>query len=168
MSQSASEIIINYTNMSTEPSYYSGRGNTTTDLNSELLEKIYTGVKTENGDAAAKAFVNLVGQMQTDASATTFLTAFQRLDNAGWIFNKNLVPNNNQEADADAIAEQAQSGDVDNALFGMANMVFGGVVKEVSAGQGFEIIGGFVRKHSDELAEPIKRIPFVQNGIFYG
>lgn len=71
------EIISTYTKnkMSIRPEFFAGRGATTSDLNSELLELIYGGVKKEFGDEAAANFVQFVYD-QDKLAATLFLNAF--------------------------------------------------------------------------------------------
>jgi hypothetical protein len=77
-------IISQYTQnrMSTRPEFYSGRGATTSDLNSSLLELIYAGVKQEAGDEAAANFVQFVCDFDKLA-ATTFLNEFYAFCDCG-------------------------------------------------------------------------------------
>ena len=74
---SGEELIIKYGKgrLSPRPEYYSGRGATLSDLNSDMLEMVYEGVKAEAGDEAAKQFVQLVADFDK-LSATAFLNDF--------------------------------------------------------------------------------------------
>lgn len=72
---SGRQIIVDYTGMSPRPEYYAGRGATTSDLDSRLLELIYCGVKKEFGDEAATNFVQFVYD-QVKLAATSFLNNF--------------------------------------------------------------------------------------------
>jgi hypothetical protein len=75
--------IIHNNNMSTCPEYYSGRGAITCDLNGNMLEGIYQGIKKEFGDFAAKNFVKMVVDIKV-LSATTFLEELYMLCSNGW------------------------------------------------------------------------------------
>ncbi len=103
MSLSASRIITKYApQLSTRPEYYAGRGNNSDDLNSGMLEQLFEGIAQEVGDKAADAFVHMVRDLNPDASATTFLTALYRLENAGWAYNRGNLPTH-----VDALSEIA-------------------------------------------------------------
>lgn len=70
--------------MSPRPGYYAGRGPCTDDLNDQQLERLYTGLKTEVGDEAARNFVMMVEDLE-DMSATAFLWSFMRFwDRKRW------------------------------------------------------------------------------------
>lgn len=58
-------------------SFYTGRGVTTTDLNSQILEMIYQGIKTHVGEKEAANFVNFVANLK-DLSASAFIQAFEQ------------------------------------------------------------------------------------------
>ena len=73
--------------MSGRPEYYSGRGATLSDLNSELLQMIWKGVKKEVGKKAAAAFVEMVVDIEV-LSATCFLNTLYSLEARGWIWTK--------------------------------------------------------------------------------
>lgn len=75
--------ILRESGMSSRPEYYSGRGATTSDLNSDILEKIYTLVKRHHGDDAARNFVQMVHDLPS-LPATTFILAFEGLAYNGW------------------------------------------------------------------------------------
>lgn len=69
------DIIRDHTNMSLRPECYSGRGATTGDLNSEILEKIHGRLKRGWGDKVAANFVQFIYDFDK-LSATAFLNAF--------------------------------------------------------------------------------------------
>jgi len=77
------EIIRSVPSMSTCPEYFSGRGATLTDLNSEILEKIYQGIEKEFGEKAASNYVKMVDGIKV-LSATTFLQELYLLESRGW------------------------------------------------------------------------------------
>src|SRR3989338_1280027 len=58
-------------------SYYTGRGPTSGDLNSVMLEGIYKGIKNEVGEQEATNFVNFVDNLK-NMSASAFIQAFQQ------------------------------------------------------------------------------------------
>lgn len=58
-------------------SYYTGCGVTTTDLNSQILEMIYRGIKKHVGKKEAVNFVNFVANLK-DLSASAFIQAFEQ------------------------------------------------------------------------------------------
>lgn len=71
--------------MSTRPEYYSGRGATTSDLDSEILFKIYEAIRLNVGDEAAKNFALMVKSIKV-LSATDFLLSLQKLDSNDFVF----------------------------------------------------------------------------------
>ena len=73
--------------MSGRPEYYSGRGATLSDLNSELLQMIWKGVKKEIGKKAAAAFAEMVADIDV-LSATCFLNTLYALEVQGWVWKK--------------------------------------------------------------------------------
>lgn len=81
----AKRIVESYTKgrMSGRPEYYSGRGAILSDLNSELLEAIFQGIKKEIGDDAAESFVGMVASIDR-LSATFFLNSLYALEANGW------------------------------------------------------------------------------------
>ena len=72
--------------MSTRPSYYSGRGAITCDLDDSKLEKIHTAILQNKGEKAAKAFVSMVEAMK-NLNATDFLTYLHLLDAKNYKWN---------------------------------------------------------------------------------
>jgi len=73
--------------MSTRPEYYSGRGAALSDLNSEILQKIYVGIEKQYGVKAAKNYVRMVDDIKV-LSATTFLEELYQLFYNDWKYVK--------------------------------------------------------------------------------
>ena len=82
--------IIRRNNMSTRPEYYSGRGATMSDLNGKILEGIYSDIKKEAGEMAAKNFVKMVADIKV-LSATTFLEELYMLFERNWKYRQKRV-----------------------------------------------------------------------------
>lgn len=159
MAMPARDIIYQYCEgkMSGRPEFYSGRGNNPGDLNSELLEKVYSGIKTENGDKAANSFVQMVAALTPDASATTFLVSLYRLERAGWEFNPAHVPQQPNEAFAEAIADAARKDpDTASITWMIGSFVGGG---SISAGSAYGITGDFLMNHGVDLAKITEQRP---------
>ena len=78
----AREIVMQ-AGMSSRPEYYSGRGATLTDLNSEYLSRIHGIIKESHGTDAAKNFVDMVANIKV-LSASDFLTCFYFLEIHSW------------------------------------------------------------------------------------
>ncbi len=79
--------IIRNNRMSTRPEFYSGRGAITCDLDGQILEGIYQGIKKEFGEEPAKNFVKMVDDIKV-ISATTFLEELYMLCSNGWKYRK--------------------------------------------------------------------------------
>jgi len=79
--------IIRSAGMSTRPEYYSGRGATISDLTETILEKIFKGIETKFGAAAAKNFVKMIADIKV-LSATTFLQELYNLYYSDWKYRK--------------------------------------------------------------------------------
>lgn len=79
----ARAIVHNWAGMVARPEYTSGRGATTSDLNSTQLEQIYEGVKQNVGQEAATNFAQMVADL-TELSATGFLLSLYDLEASGW------------------------------------------------------------------------------------
>jgi hypothetical protein len=65
-----------HSRLSPRSGYYAGRGPMTCDLNSEDLERLWNGLKTEVGVEAARNFVMMVENLG-DMSASAFLVSFE-------------------------------------------------------------------------------------------
>lgn len=135
--------IINDSGMSARPSFYSGRGAITCDLNNMILGKLYEGIKKTFGDEAAKSFVCMVADIPV-LSATEFLLALQRLEANDWVW---------RAGDANTSTKGIYAEDIGSA-FGTIASVLGGMSDrdETEA-----IRGSFLRSHENELPPPIKK-----------
>ncbi len=78
--------------MSARPQFYSGRGAITSDLNDQILEKVYQGIQQGYGNEAAQAFAQMVGDIPK-LSATDFLLTLYTLERRGWKWDKKLSGN---------------------------------------------------------------------------
>lgn len=85
---------IHQVGLSTSPSYYSGRGATTSDLDYRHLRGIFDAIKSNKGDKAAKNFAHMVGQIEV-LSATDFLIALYALADNDWAWQEKLLPKSN-------------------------------------------------------------------------
>ena len=92
--------IIRSTGMSTRPSFYSGRGATIVDLNSNILEKYWVAIKEKFGEDAAEAFVGMIVSIRV-LSATTFLKTLNSLVANDW---KGYREGSHFEADCEGAA----------------------------------------------------------------
>ena len=77
-------MIVRKAGMSDMPGFYSGRGAILSDLNPDILRRIYEGVQREHGKGVAKQFVKMVATIPK-LSATDFLLSFYRLGK--WLEN---------------------------------------------------------------------------------
>lgn len=62
---------------SMDSGYYAGRGPTRSDLNSDLLEKLYQGIRRDLGKEEAANFVRFVNNLD-NLSASAFIVAFEK------------------------------------------------------------------------------------------
>lgn len=76
--------------MSIRPEYYSGRGATTSDLNSEKLTTLFNAIVAVEGERAGKAFTEMVAAIPR-LTATDFLITLRRLERNGWIFVPEMI-----------------------------------------------------------------------------
>jgi len=88
-----SELLSN-TGLSSRPEYYSGRGATRSDLNSEILEKIFQLIKNNYGSEAATQYSHMVRDMEK-LSATDFLISLYNLQANDWKWKKVLTSSRN-------------------------------------------------------------------------
>lgn len=86
------KAIVNKSGMSERPEFYSGRGATLSDLNSEILEKIYQEINHEYGEEASNNFVQMVSEIPK-LSATDFLLTLYGLEANNWKYNKRILSN---------------------------------------------------------------------------
>lgn len=157
MAMSVVDIIEKYTQgrMSSRPEYYSGRGNNPGDLDSSTLQNIYEGIEAQVGAEAAKAFVNMVGEMTEDASATTFLVSLYRLERNEWKFEPRVVPAASGEALSEAVSDaRRKHGDEAAMTAGMAgifSLLAGSDTREKMPDAGLKITYQFLSRHKVEL-----------------
>ncbi|MFC1697005.1 hypothetical protein ACFL1H_01620 [Nanoarchaeota archaeon] len=84
--------IVQSTGMATDPSYYSGMGANLQDLDSNKLEKIYSGIEEKVDILAAKNFVYMVRDIPV-MSATDFLITLYHLESNRWSWEGKLISN---------------------------------------------------------------------------
>lgn len=145
---SARQIINNYCQgrMSARPEFFSGRGVTSSDMNSSILEMIYGGILKEIGADAARNFVNMVADVSM--AATTFLINLYNLEGNEWVWRGN-------KSDEDIAIEKDNDGNYDLAsgLFSVA-AAFTNPRRGVDTDwESNNIRGEFLRRHFDELDE---------------
>lgn len=131
--------IIRNNRMSTRPEYYSGRGATRSDLDSNILEGIYKGILKEFGKTAAKNYVKMVADIKV-LSATTFLQELYQLQYNDWKYIK-------KEKHADGISVPKNDNgeyDDDSVFSGMLG-IFAAMGNNRDDTQ--SIRGGFLRNH---------------------
>lgn len=88
----AKEIIRAYCQrLSPHPDYYSGRGATLSDLNSEMLEQLHGGIVKEIGKKAGEQFIDMVVDIDV-LSATLFLNSLFALEANKWKWKKLKKP----------------------------------------------------------------------------
>ena len=130
-----------------ESGYYSGRPPSESDLNSEMLEGIYAGMKAEFGEHVASNFVRFVAKLR-DLSASSFIVAFERFARNGWKeINITQLKGDRTELSAhgDALYGQAM---------GLLGMMLGNQVGEAEiSSRSRAIKSKFVSKHMSELPE---------------
>lgn len=130
--------IIRNNRMSTRPEYYSGRGATLSDLNSEILQGIYLGIKKEFGDKAAENYVKMVVGIKV-LSATTFLNELYSLYYKDWKYRT-------KKSDESGIAIQKnENGDYDP-THGMLSIF--GLLSNNDRDDTQQIKGSFCRTHN--------------------
>lgn len=93
MNKLAIKEILTLSGVDPEPSFYSGRPATLSDLNSKILENIYQGIAENISNEAADNYLQLVDELEY-LSATAFLKMIYRLENNEWKFDYRLAQNN--------------------------------------------------------------------------
>lgn len=86
----SAEEIVRMCGMSGRPEHYSGKVADISDLDSEILEKIYTGIKMAHGINAGEEFVQMVADIPK-MSATDFLYNLYNLENNNWNWDKRMT-----------------------------------------------------------------------------
>lgn len=97
MNKLAIKEILTLSGVDPEPSYYSGRPATLSDLNSKILEKIYRGIAENISKEAADNYLQLVDELEY-LSATAFLKMIYRLEQNEWKFDYSIAQNNSNTA----------------------------------------------------------------------
>ena len=92
--------IVREAGMSDRPAYYSGRGATLSDLNSDRLGTIHRLIKEQLGDDQAQAYVQMVAGLDK-ASATGFLNSLYGLAANDWVYRPHTISHVDIEKDAD-------------------------------------------------------------------
>lgn len=80
--------------MSTRPGYYSCRGATSTDLNSEKLGRIHAAITANVSEEAGGAFAQMVADIPK-LTATDFLLTLEAFEANGWKWDKHLLGRQN-------------------------------------------------------------------------
>jgi hypothetical protein len=93
--------IIRNAGMDTDPSSYSNRGATTSDLNQDILDKIADAININYGAKALNIFVTMVWQMEF-LSATAFLTNLYVLEEFAWDISKITLTNSDNKIENEA------------------------------------------------------------------
>lgn len=96
-------MVSTHNQLDASPGYYSGRGATLSDLNSEMLNQIADGIKKEHGDQAHDNYVKMVWGMPS-LSATAFLNNLFSLERAGWDISKASLKNNGNSFESEGEA----------------------------------------------------------------
>ena len=149
--------IIRNNRMSTRPEYYSGRGATMSDLDSEILEGIHKGILKEYGEDAAKNFVKMVADIKV-LSATTFLQELYQLFNNDWKYTEKK-----KHADGIAIPKNDEGEyDEDSTLSGMMGVM--SAMTHNGRDDTSRIKGGFLQSHG---VKPKNEIRYNSLGDYY-
>lgn len=112
--------VIRNNRMDTAPSFYSGRGATLTDLNSDILRGIHKGIKKEFGKNASENFIKMVAGIKV-ASATTFLNELYSLLSNGWKYTEK----ENDASGIDIAKNEDGSHNLASAMFTMGEALMG-------------------------------------------
>lgn len=129
--------------------FYAGRGPTSSDLNSDILESLYQGIKKELGEAAAANFVRFVNKLD-DLSASAFIVAFEQF----WAQDCKTVEI--EQTSEDRMRLDARGS-------GLEAQAFGAVMSHMSGGSNKSedeirhlsnrLKGKFIWTHRDEIPE---------------
>lgn len=151
MPLSGQSLIRKYTKLSDRPEYYSGRGATLTDLDSQILEQAYRGVLEQYGKEAARQFCQLVYDLKILA-ATVFLNEFYCFVDRGCIWSKPVLPEGSLEARGiDLGSDRDARYAIGQAVVAMA--MAGGLHRDETE----QIRSQFVHRHHEEITEDPKR-----------
>ena len=132
-------------------SFYTGRGVTTGDLNSSMLEQIYQGLKADVGQKEATNFAKFVWKLK-DLSASAFIQALEQFWHEG-------CPDQSPEQRAGTGNEMTAHGeDRYTEAFALIGQAFGGrrASAEEIEQQSLSLKMSFCRNHEKELGEKLK------------
>lgn len=142
----SAQEIVGMCGMGRNPGFYSGRGATMSDLNSDILEKIYTGVKAAHGINAGEEFVQMVADIPK-MSATDFLCNLYNLENNNWNWDKRMT------REESGVYVDARS---DDQKFAQGMMTIANVMSGMNArDDSLYIKGRFLRDHGVKLTQTI-------------
>ena len=129
--------------MSARPEFYSARGATCTDLNSQILEKVYSEVQGNYGSEAGENFVQMVADIPK-LSMTDFLNTLYELERHEWRWDKSLL------GDGKGIDLGPDRGDGSREAVGFA--IIGAALSGRVIDQTSTIRGDFLRSHGRETS----------------
>lgn len=139
-------------------SHYSGRGPTTSDLNSGILEEIYKGIQKDVGKEEATNFVRFVNLLN-DLSASSFIVAFRKFFYSGFKntgVEQSLIDNFAIDKNDEGELDQAQIFATESHMPSLLNNTKSGVNDINSA----NIKAAFIENHKKEIPEAeIKKAP---------
>ena len=145
--------IIGATNkMSLRPEFYSGRGATSSDLNSQILELIYQQVLKQGGEEEAKAFVQFIYEFPVLA-ATPFLNAFYSFCAMGCTYS---FPEKVEKYDVGPDDSTPEDPMGSRFMTGMASIA-GGMSGMADRDETEYIRGSFLRNHRTEYTPDEER-----------
>lgn len=82
--------IVREAGMVNRPEYFCDRGATSSDLNDQILERVYVVINREYGEDVSRQFVQMVADIPV-LSATDFLNTLYGFESHGWSWDKNLA-----------------------------------------------------------------------------
>lgn len=132
--------------------YYAGRGPTLSDLNPQILEMLYQGIKKNCGEVEAANFVRFTNKL-TDLSASAFIVAFEQF----WQQNCRVIEISQSASDGMRLDARG------DALHAQG---FGAIMSAMSRSRrsehetshaSNEVKAGFIRKHLREIPEDERR-----------
>ena len=121
--------------MSSRPGYTSGRGATTTDLDSKKLSFIYDKIRENESIDAADNFVQMVKNLQI-ASCTEFLVSLYKLEDRGWKYDDSFFGKSSNDVYVENEGE----------AIGTIFSAFGGGIRHDDT---LSIVSKFLRQHNE-------------------
>ncbi len=138
--------IVRNTHMCDRPGYYSGRGAITDDLNDKILEGIYEKIQEYHGKEAAQQYAQMVADIPK-LTATDFLLTLYRLEGNKWVWNKNLIGEENGLYPED---EASAFGTLASVLYGLGEVDHTDYIRKQ-----------FLKRHDKSSAKIIYLDPFM-------